>query len=127
MYLSKISSSQLQSWKDSLIGTSGESTLTHLQNGEYTLYFRIVSSNESITYEAYSPNYPLIGLNIGPDLLLHEAYIRREYTEYDRNALAYFIATKEKSEDEETLRARYGSDFDTLDRLSSFNKQERED
>lgn len=127
MYLSKISSSQLQSWKDSLVGTSGESTLTRLQNGEYSLYFRIVSSNESITYEAYSPNYPLIGLNIGPDLLLHDAYIRREYTEYDRNALAYFIATKETSEDEETLRARYGSDFDTLDRLSSFNKQERED
>lgn len=127
MYLSKISSSQLQSWKDSLVGTSGESTLTRLQSGEYTLYFRVVSSNESITYEAYSPNYPVIGLNIGPDLLLHDAYIRKEYTEYDRNALAYFIATKEKSEDEETLRARYGSDFDTLDRLSSFNKQERED
>lgn len=127
MYLSKISSSQLQSWKDSLAGTSGESTLMRLQNGEYTLYFRVVSSNESITYEAYSPNYPVIGLNIGPDLLLHDAYIRKEYTEYDRNALAYFIATKEKSEDEETLRARYGSDFDTLDRLSSFNKQERED
>ena len=98
MYLSKISSSQLQSWKDSLVGTSGESTLTRLQNGEYTLYFRVVSSNESITYEAYSPNYPVIGLNIGPDLLLHDAYIRKEYTEYDRNALAYFIATKEKSE-----------------------------
>mgnify|MGYP005746396859 FL=1 len=126
MYLSKISSSQLQSWKDSLTGTSGETTLERLQNGVYTLYFHISPHDESITYEAYSPDYPLIGLTIGPDLTIHNAYILREYTECDRNALAYFIATKEKGEGEEELRIRYGSDFDTLNNLSSLSGEERQ-
>ena len=124
MYLKYLQSDKIKELSKTIRSTPlGVQAYENLKNGNYTIYFSIDPADESIRYEAYSPNLPLLGIRVKPDKSFSSLYYYKTHYIEDC-ALAYYIHEIESSQSEEELKAHYGESVESLSKMAKLTPEQ---